>query len=181
MTATQRLNQTRMTERRTVEVNLQVATERQSPLPAAADFGRWVQMCLRVAEAPVPAGACVTVRLVDEAEIAGLNGRFRAQERATNVLAFPAGQPVLPPDVDEGVELGDLVICMDVVTREAAEQGKKARDHLAHLTVHGTLHLVGYDHVEDADAAVMEAMETRVLAELGIADPYQDCHAQDAV
>ena len=169
-----------MTEPGPVAVNLQVATERRGDLPVAADFERWVQLCLRLADAPVPSGACVTVRLVDEAEIADLNGRFRAAERATNVLAFPAGVPLLPPDADEDIELGDLVICMDVVAREAAEQGKTARDHLAHLTVHGTLHLVGYDHIDDADAVVMETMEIRVLAALGIADPYQDRPAQDA-
>ncbi len=85
------------------------------------------------------------------------------------MLSFPAE---LPPGVRLPL-IGDLIVCAPIVAREAAEQGKSARDHYAHLTVHGVLHLLGYDHQHDADAERMEALETRVLAGLGIADPYR--------
>jgi probable rRNA maturation factor len=103
------------------------------------------------------------------AEGAGLNSTWRHKQGPTNVLAFP-GPSGLPSGVPR--EFGDLVICLPVVLREAAEQGKAPVDHLAHLVVHGTLHLLGYTHDAEADAARMESLETRVLAALGIPDPY---------
>ena len=161
---------TAMTEAVGVSVNLQMAASNVADAPAAAEFQRWVQLAL-ADHAGVPADACVTVRLVDEDEIAELNERYRQVARPTNVLAFPAAAVL--PEVEEEAELGDLIICMDVVRREAAEQGKPMENHLAHLTMHGSLHLVGYDHMDDAEASAMEALETRLLAELGIPDPYE--------
>jgi probable rRNA maturation factor len=135
-------------------------------LPAASSFRRWVEAGL--AGAKRRAAATVSIRLVDAAEGRELNRRYRHKDYATNVLSFPAD---LPPGVKLPL-LGDLVICAPVVAREAAEQGKAVRDHYAHLTIHGVLHLLGYDHETSAEAERMEALERRVLARLGIADPY---------
>jgi probable rRNA maturation factor len=110
----------------------------------------------------------VSIRIVDAEEGQALNRQYRGRDYATNVLSFEAD---LPPGVNLPL-IGDLVICAPVVAREAAEQGKKANDHWAHLTIHGTLHLLGYDHIEDGEAEEMEALETRILKGLGIADPY---------
>src|SRR5690606_11330766 len=96
------------------------------------------------------------------------NRHYRGKDYATNVLSFPA-------DLPEGVKLpllGDLVICVPVVTREATEQGKRLNDHYAHLTVHGALHLLGWDHEDEREAECMEQLEREILASLGIADPY---------
>ena len=98
-----------------------------------------------------------------------MNRQYRGKDYATNVLSFPAE---LPRGVTSPL-LGDLVVCAPVVAREAREQGKPPRDHYAHLTVHGVLHLLGFDHQNERDATRMETLETRVLAALGIADPYQ--------
>ena len=97
-----------------------------------------------------------------------LNRDFRGKDYATNVLSFPTD---LSPEVKSPL-IGDLAICAPVVAREAEEQGKRLRDHYAHMVIHGTLHLLGHDHVDDHDAERMEALETRLLAALGIADPY---------
>ncbi len=115
----------------------------------------------------------ISVRLVDEEEGRALNNQYRKQNKATNVLSFPAvgaGDSGLPPGLSQA--LGDIVICGPVVEREAAEQNKEVASHWAHLLVHGTLHLLGYDHETDEDAAVMEKLETRILAARGIDDPY---------
>jgi probable rRNA maturation factor len=142
-----------------------VARCRQAALAALAGHGAEVAGELAVA-------------LGDDALLRRLNRDHRGQDRPTNVLAFPlagAGDdPALP------VLLGDVVIARETVLREAAAQGKSAADHLAHLVVHGTLHLLGHDHDTDADAARMEALETAVLAGLGIADPYRPTPATDA-
>ncbi len=136
-------------------------------IPAATSFRRWVAAALAGAGHQNPVE--LSIRIVDADEGRALNSRYRHKDYATNVLSFPAELP-------EGVELpllGDLVICAPVVAREAAEQGKPARDHCAHLTVHGVLHLLGHDHIKPADAKRMEALEIQILAGLGIADPYQ--------
>jgi len=116
------------------------------------------------------ASGALAIRLVGLAEGAALNSTWRKKSGPTNVLAFP-GPEDLPPGVPR--EYGDLVICLPVVLQEAAEQGKPPLHHLAHLVVHGTLHLLGHTHDGEADAARMEALETRVLAGLGIPDPYE--------
>ncbi|WP_266159083.1 rRNA maturation RNase YbeY [Dyella silvatica] len=135
-------------------------------LPAAASFRRWVEAALRGAKRHKLAE--LSIRIVDASEGQALNRDYRDKNYPTNVLSFPAE---LPPGMRLPL-IGDLAICAPVVAREAAEQGKPARDHWAHLTVHGVLHLLGYDHLEPTEAEAMEALETRILAGLGIADPY---------
>ena len=120
----------------------------------------------------------------DDARIAGLNGAFRDKAKPTNVLSWPseersseyAGEAPLPPEPgqeDDPTPLGDIAIAWETCAREAAEQGKTVEDHVTHLLIHGILHLLGYDHVDDEDAELMEAEERRILAALGIADPYE--------
>ncbi len=135
-------------------------------MPAPASFRRWVETALRGAKRRKTAE--LSIRIVDVDEGRALNHDYRGKDYATNVLSFPLE---LPPGVILPL-IGDLAICAPVVLREAAEQGKTPRDHWAHLTIHGVLHLLGHDHVDDAEAIAMEALETRILAGLGIADPY---------
>lgn len=111
----------------------------------------------------------VGVTLTDDAAIAELNGRWRRKPEATNVLSFPSA---LPPVLGTPRFLGDIVLAYETIEREAREEGKTFEAHLAHLTVHGVLHLLGFDHETDEQADSMEALETRILAGLGIADPY---------
>jgi probable rRNA maturation factor len=110
------------------------------------------------------ADANVTILLADDAELRTLNARFRGQDAPTNVLSFPA--------LAQSGSLGDIAVALGVCQREAADQGKPLAHHLQHLTAHGVLHLLGYDHDSDAEAEVMEAKERQVLAALGVPDPY---------
>ena len=135
-------------------------------IPAPASFRRWVEAALRGAKRRRPAE--LSIRIVDADEARTLNRDYRGKDYATNVLSFEAE---LPPGLKLPL-IGDMVICAPAVAREAAEQGKPAHAHWAHLTVHGTLHLLGYDHVVKAEAEAMEALETRILVGLGFADPY---------
>jgi probable rRNA maturation factor len=135
-------------------------------LPAAASFRRWVEAALRGARRRKPAE--LSIRIVGHDEGRALNRDYRGKDYATNVLSFPAD---LPPGASLPL-IGDLAICAPVVQREAAEQGKPPQHHWAHLTIHGVLHLLGHDHLEDTEAEAMEALETRILAALGIPNPY---------
>ncbi|WP_426689034.1 rRNA maturation RNase YbeY [Rhodanobacter ginsengiterrae] len=135
-------------------------------LPAPASFHRWVEAALRGAKRRKRSE--LAIRIVDAAEGRALNRNYRGKDYATNVLSFSAE---LPPGLNLPL-IGDLAICAPVVLREAAEQGKLPRDHWAHLTIHGVLHLLGHDHIEETEAVAMEALETRILAGLGVADPY---------
>ena len=129
------------------------------------------------------AGLTLCVMGCDDARIAGLNGDFRGKPTATNVLSWPAdtlspdidGDAPLPPesgDPDDPASLGDIAVAYDTCLREAAEAEKAPADHVLHLIVHGVLHLLGYDHIRDGDAARMETAEVAILATLGISDPY---------
>lgn len=137
-----------------------------APIPSAADFEHWVEAALEGRREDWELG----IRLVDAAESQQLNQQYRGKDRPTNVLSFPADLPagvVLPL-------LGDLVICAPVVIKEAEAQRKLAMAHWAHLTVHGVLHLLGFDHMTDAQAEAMEAEERKILDQLGYADPYAE-------
>ncbi len=118
-------------------------------------------------------GAELSILLCDDAAISALNFRWRGQDRATNVLSFPA-----PPRTGQPAPLGDIAIAYETVVREAAEQDKPIADHLAHLTVHGFLHLLGYDHENDGEADRMERLEREILARIGIPDPYASRDAE---
>ena len=149
------------------DVSVTYATARKG-VPSSASFRKWVTAALADRDAP----AEMAIRIVGADEGRKLNRTYRGKDYATNVLSFPAESPEgLPEDVELPL-LGDLVICADVVAREAAEQGKRPADHWAHLVVHGTLHLLGWDHEADDEAEAMEAREHEILAGLGISDPY---------
>jgi probable rRNA maturation factor len=153
-----------------LDLDIQLAAD-QCALPVDADFATWIRAALNgaaEARSGEAAQGAMSLRLVGLLEGAELNAAWRKKTGPTNVLAFPG--PRLQAGVP--VEYGDLVICLPVVNREAAEQGKEPVSHLAHLVVHGTLHLLGYTHDDPPTAAQMEALETRVLAGLGIPDPY---------
>ncbi len=118
----------------------------------------------------------LSVLIVDSAEMTSLNHQFRQQNKPTNVLSFPT-------DLPDGVTiplLGDIAICAQVVEQEAREQGKTSTAHWAHMLVHGTLHLLGYDHIDDSEAEQMEAMETAIITALGFPPPYDDTHTDTA-
>ena len=126
-------------------------------LPTAAQFRKWAKQALR-------SDAEIALRVVDETEGRQLNHDYRGKDYATNVLTFPlAEEPLL---------MGDIVLCAPVVAREAEAQQKPLLAHYAHLTVHGVLHLQGYDHETDAEAEVMETLETEIITRMGYADPY---------
>ncbi len=116
--------------------------------------------------------ASVSVLLADDATLQRLNAGFRGKDTPTNVLSFPA--PVLPGDPASGLQqgLGDIALAYETCFREAEDEGKTLADHLTHLVIHGTLHLLGHDHESDAEAEAMEALEIAILVRLGIADPY---------
>lgn len=128
-------------------------------------------------------GIQISVMGCDDARIAGLNADFRGKPQPTNILSWPSEerrpeQPGGSPDAPEPGDpadpesLGDIAIAWETCVSEAAAQGKPMTDHVTHLLVHGVLHLLGYDHVDEADAAVMEGLEVRILASLGVCDPY---------
>lgn len=110
----------------------------------------------------------VTIRIVDEAEITELNNVYRKKPQATNVLAFPAD---IPAEIELPL-IGDIAICAPIVAQQAAEQGKSVVSHWAHLTLHGILHLQGYDHIDDAEAKIMENLEVQLMSKLGFPNPY---------
>ena len=147
-----------------LELDLQNASSAAN-LPGEAQFRAWCELALRQRSADSE----LTIRLVDADEGRELNRTWRHKDYATNVLSFPAD---VPDELLDIPLLGDLVICVPVVEREAREQGKAIEAHWAHLVIHGCLHLLGYDHIDDAEAEEMEALERQLLAELGHPDPY---------
>ena len=145
-----------------------LATRAVSAALAQSPFGEWLAS---------PTAIEVAVRLTSDEEVHQLNHQYRQKDKPTNVLSFPMIQPDLLETVtqnsDDGeVILGDIVLALGVCVREAEERGVSVADHAAHLIVHGTLHLLGYDHQGDAEAEAMEDMERAALAELGLHDPY---------
>ena len=145
-------------------IDLQIACEQETGLPTAEQIEQWATATVQPQSDEVE----MTVRIVDEAESHALNLNYRGKDRPTNVLSFPFECP----DEVELPLLGDLVICRQVVEREAQEQDKPVMAHWAHMVVHGSLHLLGYDHIEDDEAEEMESLETQIMTGLGFADPY---------
>lgn len=145
-------------------IDFQLACD-NTDLPAEADLTLWIQ---RVLDAHQDTGHEVTIRIVTSEESQMLNNQYRGKNKPTNVLSFPFE---CPPGIELPL-LGDLIICADVVETEAIEQGKTAQHHWAHMVIHGCLHLLGYDHIEEQDAEEMESLEVELLATLNIKDPY---------
>ena len=134
-------------------------------VPTVAQFRKWAKQALRT-------DAEIALRVVDEDEGRMLNREYRGKDYATNVLTFPLA--------DEPLLMGDIVLCAPVVAREAEAQQKSLLAHYAHLTVHGVLHLQGYDHETDAEAVQMENLETEIITQMGYADPYLSEKSADA-
>lgn len=150
-----------------ITLDLQLACADSSGLPAEAQFQQWLDTAIL----PFQQEAEVTIRIVDEAESNDLNLTYRGKDKPTNVLSFPFE---CPPGVEDFPLLGDLIICRQVVEQEASEQQKTLESHWAHMVIHGSLHLLGYDHIEDAEAEEMEALEKEFMHTLNFPDPYKD-------
>jgi len=147
---------------------VELQQEIESPnLPSEAQLQSWVNAAL----SGLRDSGELCIRIVDEPESQELNHQYRGKDKPTNVLSFPFELPEGVPEMDL---LGDLVVCAAVVEREAEEQGKALHHHWAHMIVHGCLHLLGYDHINDEEAEIMESLERKILAGLDIADPYQE-------
>ncbi|MCK0153244.1 rRNA maturation RNase YbeY [Alcanivorax sp. S6407] len=152
----------------TPSVDIQWASDAPDA-PDESQLSGWARHAAQVAGG---VAGDITLRIVDEDEIRELNRDYRGKDKPTNVLSFPFEMPEgLPADAMEPL-LGDIIICDSVVRQEADEQHKPLQAHWAHMVTHGVLHLLGYDHIDDDDAAVMEALEIRALAEQGFDDPY---------
>lgn len=154
----------------TNKIELQQASS--APSPDEKQLQAWLAQCLELLG---ETGSEVVIRMVDDKESQALNEHYRQKNSPTNVLAFPAEIDGLPDAVLADLEsrpLGDIVICASVVNREVDEQGKSRDAHWAHMLVHGCLHLLGYDHINNADAKTMEDLEVRILENLGFSSPY---------
>ena len=149
-------------------VDLQVVSEDQQSLPELTQIETWVRAAITAASDESRDEAELTVRIVDAAESQALNGQYREKDKPTNVLSFPFQNP---PGITLPL-LGDLIICKAVVEKEAIEQNKRLTSHWAHMLIHGTLHLLGYDHIDEEEAETMERIETNLMIELGYNDPY---------
>lgn len=147
-----------------VIVDLQIASENENGLPTEKQLTEWATAAVQ----PEVEGIEMTIRIVDEEESHNLNLTYRGKDRPTNVLSFPFESPA---EVELPL-LGDLVICRQVVEREAVEQNVPLMAHWAHMVIHGSLHLLGYDHIEELEAEEMESLETQIMQKLGFSDPY---------
>lgn len=145
-------------------VDLQIATQSTDTLPTEQQFQQWFEQAVKSFQEQ----AEVTIRLVDEFESQSLNRDYRGKDKPTNVLSFPFEAP---PGVELDL-LGDLIICRQVVEKEAEEQNKDLLAHWAHMVVHGSLHLLGYDHIDDEEAEEMESLEISIMNALGFENPY---------
>jgi probable rRNA maturation factor len=143
-------------------IDLQVACV-ENTLPSEQEMAHWASAALRSDEDKE-----LTIRCVDAEESRHLNNEYRGKNKPTNVLSFPFEGPEF---VNINL-LGDLIICAPVIAQEATEQNKSAKSHWAHMVVHGTLHLQGYDHIENDEAETMEALEVAILKKLGYQNPY---------
>lgn len=141
--------------------------ESHSGIPAEADLLQWAQAAWQERHE-----AGVVLRIVGEEESRTFNRDYRNKDNPTNILSFPYDMPSFPDEDEEAEYLGDLIICLPILEREASEQGKTVTQHWAHLLVHGLLHLQGYDHTNDDEAEEMEALEADILVRLGFPNPY---------
>jgi probable rRNA maturation factor len=148
-----------------LELDLQIATD-NNRLPTQDNFELWV----RTALGNTMTEAELTIRIVDDVESQNLNSTYRGKDKPTNVLSFPFEAP---PEIEIPL-LGDLIICASVVEQEAIQQNKPSQAHWAHMVVHGCLHLLGYDHINDAEAEEMESLETQLIENLGFNNPYKE-------
>jgi len=156
-------------QRQRFHLNFENASSAAS-LPSECDFYRWAWSALKNEYRR----ADISLILLDEEEARAYNRDYRGKDYATNVLSFALNEgEILPDQFSDGL-CGDLIICPQVVFKEAAEQGKTAEQHFAHLTLHGTLHLMGYDHIEEHDAEEMEALEIRLMQALNYPNPYRE-------
>lgn len=162
-------------------IDLQIAVERDD-IPTSKDFLAWGNAVF--AELGKDNNVEITIRITDNAEVCELNRDYRGIDKTTNILSFPfEAMPLNPLEIHTAYAgdvaqldvplIGDLVIAAGVMYSEAVEQDKSLHDHYAHITVHGILHLLGYDHIDDAEADTMETIEKRILATMGIANPYE--------
>lgn len=151
-------------------VDIQIACESCFSLPADAHLQQWVNACIDSPKEDTE----LTIRIVDAPESRSLNHSYRGKDKPTNVLSFPANHP---KELHIAF-LGDIVICADIVTQEAKAQNKTEEAHWAHMVVHGTLHLLGYDHIENDEAEAMETLETHILRRLGYPAPYAQIKEQ---
>jgi probable rRNA maturation factor len=151
----------------------------QAEADAEAVIHRAIEIAVEIAD--TDAGeAELAVMLTDDSGIRTLNSNWRGIDKPTNVLSFPALQPAVSGGPDDAPRmLGDIAIAYETTRKEASDEQKPFDHHLSHLAVHGFLHLIGHDHENDADAEIMEALETRILAQLGIPDPYADRERMD--
>ena len=148
----------------TISLDIQNASL-HAPLPTNEQIQTWVESILCAYERPFE----LTIRIVDEEESQSLNHQYRGKAKPTNVLSFPF-------EVPDGIELdllGDIVVCASIVEKESIVQNKQLNDHWAHMIIHGCLHLLGFDHIEEEEAEEMEAIEIATLAKLGIKNPYE--------
>ena len=144
--------------------------EVETNVPNDEKLQLWVNTALETAG--FMKAAEMTLRFTTNEEVQTLNRDFRDKDKPTNVLSFPFEVPDFL--IDEEPTLGDIIIAMPVIEAEAHEQQKTIENHLAHMTIHGTLHLLGFDHIEDEEAEEMEALEIQILEKLGIANPYEE-------
>lgn len=153
-------------------LDIENASNQQTGIPSDDAFAQWVNETLAVTGKNTTHtlldDAEVSIRIVSTQESQTLNNTYRGKDKPTNVLSFPSD---LPDDIQAPL-LGDIVICEAIVRQESTEQGKPLQNHWAHLTVHGLLHLLGFDHINDTDAEEMETLEVSILAQLDISNPY---------
>jgi len=159
----------------TAQVDVQLAAD-DEPVPTADEIAIWANRAIDAAGNS--SNMEVSVRVVGADEMQQLNSEFRDKDRPTNVLSFQAGDFAGLPDEAQR-PLGDIVVCAAVVAAEAEQQGKTQSDHWAHMIVHGTLHLLGFDHENDSDAAAMECLEIQILGNCGVANPYAETRQEN--
>ncbi len=150
-------------------IDIQIASS-DTHIPSIDMLTAWARAAVNL----FPENCAMSIRVTDEKEMIQLNRDYRHIDKATNVLSFPAELPDVIKDVLAEPLLGDIVICATIIEREAFEQNKNLEAHWAHIVIHGTLHLLGYDHIKDEEAEKMETLEIELLSLFGYADPYND-------